>query len=242
MKLIFVRHGDPDYSIDSLTEKGWKEAELLAKRLSKLTVKEFFCSPMGRAKDTASLTLQKMNRTAVEYEWLREFQGKCIRPDAGREMICWDFLPQDWTSDSRFFDKERWSEPEVMQQFDVKKEYDWVTHSFDRLLSEYGYVRDGENYRVTEANNDTLVFFCHFGVGCVLISHLLHVSPMILWHGLVAAPSSVSVLNTEERREGIAAFRMSSYGDISHLYAGGEPPAFAARFCECYTNEEERHD
>ena len=27
MKIIIVRHGDPDYSIDSLTEKGWKEAE-----------------------------------------------------------------------------------------------------------------------------------------------------------------------------------------------------------------------
>lgn len=34
MKLLIVRHGDPDYSIDSLTETGWKEAELLADRLS----------------------------------------------------------------------------------------------------------------------------------------------------------------------------------------------------------------
>ena len=65
---------------------------------------------------------------------------------------------------------------------------------------------------------------------------------MVLWHGLCAAPSSVAVLNTEERRQGIASFRMSEYGDISHLYANDEPPAFAARFCERYENEEERHD
>lgn len=52
MKLLMVRHADPDYSIDSLTEKGWKEAELLSGRLSKLTVKEFYVSPLGRAKDT----------------------------------------------------------------------------------------------------------------------------------------------------------------------------------------------
>ena len=25
MKLLIVRHGDPDYTIDSLTEKGWRE-------------------------------------------------------------------------------------------------------------------------------------------------------------------------------------------------------------------------
>lgn len=26
MQILIIRHGDPDYSIDSLTEKGWKEA------------------------------------------------------------------------------------------------------------------------------------------------------------------------------------------------------------------------
>ena len=29
MKLLIVRHGDPDYSIDSLTRKGFRESELL---------------------------------------------------------------------------------------------------------------------------------------------------------------------------------------------------------------------
>jgi len=35
---------------------------------------------------------------------------------------------------------------------------------------------------------------------------------------------------------------MTSFGDISHLYAGEEEPSFAARFCESYQNSEERHD
>ena len=41
MRLLIVRHGEPDYTIDSLTEKGWREAaylaEYLAKRLSDQT-------------------------------------------------------------------------------------------------------------------------------------------------------------------------------------------------------------
>jgi len=65
---------------------------------------------------------------------------------------------------------------------------------------------------------------------------------MILWHGTCAAPSSVTTVVTEERRKGIASFRMSSFADISHLYAGGEQPSFAARFCECFDNRDERHD
>ena len=97
-------------------------------------------------------------------------------------------------------------------------------------------------YKVVESNEDTLVFFCHFGLECVLLSHLLNISPMVLWHGVCAAPSSVTTLNTEERREGIAAFRMSAFGDISHLYVHDEASAFAARFCEIYGNTEERHD
>ena len=42
MRLLIVRHGDPDYEHDTLTEKGWREAELLSERLSKLPVKEFY--------------------------------------------------------------------------------------------------------------------------------------------------------------------------------------------------------
>ena len=49
MKILIVRHADPDYSVDSLTKKGWREAEYLAERLSKLKVKDFFVSPLGRA-------------------------------------------------------------------------------------------------------------------------------------------------------------------------------------------------
>ncbi len=60
MKLLIVRHGDPDYDIDSLTEKGWKEVEYLSQKLSKLDVKSFLCiPPLGRAKDTAAPTLKK---------------------------------------------------------------------------------------------------------------------------------------------------------------------------------------
>ena len=243
MKLLIVRHGDPDYTIDSLTEKGWEEVEFLSEKLSKLDIKDFYVSPLGRAKDTASLTLKKMNRTATECDWLREFDVLIDRPDVtDRKIILWDWLPQDWTMDERFYQYDHWFENERLQAADTKKHYDYVTGEFDKLLAEHGYVREGHYYRVEKANNDTIVFFCHFGLECVLLSHLMSVSPMVLWHGAAAAPNSVTTVTTEERRKGIASFRMISFGDISHLYANNEPPAFAARFCECYDNKEERHD
>lgn len=243
MKILIVRHGDPDYSIDSLTEKGWKEAEYLSERLSRLDIKEFCVSPLGRAKDTASFTLKKLNRTAVEYDWLQEVRTRIHRPDVKeKKMILWDWLPGDWTREERYYHYDTWYDTEIMKEAKAKEEYDWITQNFDAFLKEHGYTREGHYYRAERPNNDTIVFFCHFGVGCVLLSHLFSVSPMVLLHSMCAAPTSVTTVVTEERRKGIASFRMTSYADISHLYVHEEPPAFAARFCECYENKDERHD
>ena len=44
MRLLIIRHGDPDYEADSLTEKGWREAELLADRMEKEKIDYFYVS------------------------------------------------------------------------------------------------------------------------------------------------------------------------------------------------------
>jgi probable phosphoglycerate mutase len=235
MKLIIIRHGDPDYSIDSLTPTGWKEAELLSHRISKLDVKAFYVSPLGRAKDTAHVTLSAMGREAEEKTWLREF-------GCPMDADLWDFLPAQWTGDPLLYDPDAWFRSELYNGLPVEAEYRWVIEHFDALLADHGYVRDGNCYRAVSPNEDTVVLFCHFGLECVLLGHLLNISPMVLWHGLCAAPSSATTVVTEERRKGVASFRITAFGDISHLYAAGQEPAFAARFCETYDTPGQRRD
>ncbi|MDE7476410.1 MAG: histidine phosphatase family protein [Lachnospiraceae bacterium] len=243
MRLLIIRHGDPDYEHDTLTTQGWREAKLLSERLCKMDIDNFYVSPLGRAKDTASCTLEKMKRTAITHEWLREFAPSIQRPDVtDKRTITWDWLPTDWTKESVFYDRNRWMTQDILEEGNVGREYQWVTDNFDKLLAEHGYVRNGDIYRVEKANRDTLAFFCHFGLECVLLGHLMGISPMLLWHHTAAAPTSVTTIYTEERREGTAIFRISSFGDISHLYAVGEEPSFSARFCETYDNMQERHD
>lgn len=141
MKLLIIRHGDPNYSIDSLTEKGWREAEYLSERLSGMDIKKFYVSSMGRAKDTASFTLKKMGRSAEECKWLREFAPLICHPGEKEEKIVWDWLPQDWTKEERFYQKDHWFEPELLREAKVREEYEWVTGELDRLLERHGYVR-----------------------------------------------------------------------------------------------------
>ena len=241
MKLLIVRHGDPDYSIDSLTETGWIEARLLADRLSKLDVKAFYCSPLGRAKDTAKPTLERLGREAEIFPWLREFPPHVKKPD-GHGKVAWDWLPEDWTVRDYFYDRNDWSDAPEFQEGNVREAYEAVCQGLDDLIARHGYRREGNLYRVEQPNMDTIVLFCHFGLECVLLSHLLNCSPMIFWHGSCAAPTSVTTLITEERREGKSYWRMGAFGDTSHLYVAGRSPSFSARFCEMYTNEEERHD
>lgn len=241
MKLLIVRHGDPNYVIDSLTETGWKEAELLSHRLSKLDVKACYCSPLGRAQDTAAASLKALGMEAEIMPWLREFAVRVDRPDR-KNSVAWDWLPQDWTVCPELFDKDKWMTHPAFAEAGIPEEIQWVYQGLDDLLARHGYVRENNLYRVTAPNEDTIILFCHFGLECVLLSRLLNVSPMILWHGSCALTSSVTTLITEERREGFAYFRMNGFGDISHLYAAGQEPSFSARFCETFANQDQRHD
>lgn len=259
MKLLIIRHGDPDYEHDTLTERGWQEARLLAKRLAPLDIRDIYVSPLGRARDTASCTLKAMNRSATAVcDWLREFPAVLEFKKNPALMAAhphmrqhedgsyytdhvWDLMPAYWTGHEDLYDRNRWQESEICSISDIKDCYRRVTEGFDALLAEHGYVRQGNLYRVTAPNTDTLAFFCHFGLACVLLSHLWSVSPFPLWHGMVFAPTSVTTVCTEEREKGIASFRASQLGDVSHLYAAGQEPSFSARFCEVYDDPSQRH-
>ncbi len=175
MKLFFIRHGDPDYVNDTLTQKGFREAELLADYLCETNfhVDHCYISPLGRAKDTARFTLDRLNIKALEKEWLMEFPCRIRRPDReDKKMICWDWLPEDWTREDIFYSPEHWTENRRMAEGGVGEEYNKVTTSFAELLKSHGYVKDGRLFHAEKANNDAIVFFCHFGVTCVMLSYL----------------------------------------------------------------------
>lgn len=259
MRLLLIRHGDPDYVHDTITEKGHKEAALLAEASISLDLGECYVSPLGRAQDTAAYSLKKTGKTAKTLQWLQEFPAKVdvnlseelqrayldTRKVQGKDefapRIAWDMAPGYWMEHPEYMDRKDWRESEAARCSNVVSVYDSVTASFDRFLAEQGYVREGAHYRVEQENKKTVTFFCHFGLSCVLMSHLWNVSPFLLWHSLAMAPTSVTEIVTEERQQGIACFRGVRIGDISHLYAGGEVPSFSARFCEVFSETEKRH-
>ena len=136
MKLLIIRHGDPDYSIDSLTEKGRIEAELLKKRLVKQDIKDFYCSPLGRAKATAAPTLAAFGKEAEICPWLEEFSGYIIDPETNEKRIPWDLMPEYWTKESNCFDKDKWLDTPLMSSGNIMEKYAAAVDGIDRLLQQ----------------------------------------------------------------------------------------------------------
>ena len=238
MEIVFIRHGDPNYELDALTEKGILEAKALIPRVEKINADYYYVSPLGRARQTAQIAMERIDKEAEVKDWLKEFPAvveHICEPNPGPQ--CWDWMPSDWAKEPSFYDIDRFYDHPVMKKGHVKEIYEDVLNHFDALLRKHGYAKNGKTFDVLKANHDTLCFFCHFGIECVLLSYLINVSPMILWHGFVASTSSVTIVNTEERQKGIASFRISHFGDTSHLDASGLEPSFSARFCECYSDD-----
>ena len=235
MKIMFVRHAEPWYAIDSLTAKGHREAELLSHRLAKLEVKAFYTSPLGRAKETARYTLEKTGREAEVLPWLAEFRGHTIDPENGCSRIPWDYKPSIWMERKELRDMNTWLDDPLMAGSDVAQVWKETTDGLDALLASHGYTRDGYMYRAENNQPDTIVLFCHFGIMMACISHLIGITPINLWHGFCTQPSSVTTLVTEERVKGQVAWRCMQLGDISHLYVADEPYSTAALYPECYT-------
>ncbi|MBO4468485.1 MAG: histidine phosphatase family protein [Clostridia bacterium] len=238
MKLIFVRHAEPDYANDSLTEKGFKEAELLKDYLKTVKVDEFYCSPLGRAKRTSEPTLKLLGKKAKILPFLEEFPGRTVDPVNGNVNIPWDYMPSFWTSFPESYDKDKWFDMPILKTGNVKETYEKIIKDFDVFLAEHGYQRNGNCYDAVKPNTDTILFFCHFGIECVLLGHLIGISPTVLWHGFVGLPTSITTVKTEEREEGTAFFRCRCFGELPHLIMAGETPSEAAAFRETFNGRE----
>ncbi len=250
MRILIIRHAEPDYEHDSLTEKGILEAKALAEYAENLKIDDCYVSPLGRAQKTASYTCEKLGKSAETKEWLQEFISyvdltkykdieeayhKHVETEEIRHRhAIWDIVPAYFAKHPECLDKDRWYQTDVVRYSDTKEHYDQVMKELDRLLESYGYIREGTLYRVEKSSEKTIALFCHLGVGFALLSHLMNVSPFVLWQSACMLPSAVSEIVTEEREQGIASFRMLRMGDISHLAKADIEPSFKGRYCETF--------
>ena len=82
MKIIFVRHGDPDYEHDSLTEKGHQQADLTGRRLASIDFDAILCGPLHRHIATANGII-RYQKNCKKLELINDLLEKGIHSYAG---------------------------------------------------------------------------------------------------------------------------------------------------------------
>lgn len=81
MEITFVRHAQKEEIGEdpSLTKKGIKQANALAKRIKKEEFNEFYCSELTRAKQTAEIVSKHINIKPQIESSLNEFKSETIK-------------------------------------------------------------------------------------------------------------------------------------------------------------------
>lgn len=236
MRLVFIRHAEPDYENNTLTPKGFREAEILSHRVVQWEVDRFYVSPLARAKLTIQPSLDKLHQEAEVRDWLREFAYMITDPFTGQVHVPWDFMPEYWTRQEQFYDrKDFWQQPVLQSNPDYEKAVMAMRQGLDEILAGYGYHREGGYYRTEQAKTSgrdllTVVFTAHLGAICEALGYLLGISPLVLQEGVFLAPTSVTVVNFEERIPGAAQARIQVMGDTRHLQEAGEPISYYGAF------------
>ena len=165
MEILLIRHGDPDYANDSLTERGIIEARQLADALSRVPIDDLYVGPLGRAQATCAQTAEAKDIAPITLDWLRERgikRGPVYLWEAPGEM----FLGADELGTQNNWFEADGEMPEGREQFER------VRAGFDGLLRSYGYVRQGHGYRVENGSDKRIALFCHKGVILTLLADI----------------------------------------------------------------------
>lgn len=227
MKLFIIRHGDPDYANDTLTERGRREAALLCKRLLGENITKVYCSPLGRARATAAPFLEATGLPCEIRDWMQEFPYGVTQPlakhriaESDRRTCCWDIDPRYFEIyRAELSDPVRWREHEMYKDGRVPEGVDRVYRGLDELLAENGYRRRGLLYEVDERadKNANIALFCHMGLGTLLLSRFAHVSPPLAWQMFRVMPTSVTTVVFYDIGHNLAQTKIFTVGDVTHL-------------------------
>jgi Fructose-2,6-bisphosphatase len=229
MLLYIVRHGDPIYNPDSLTPKGIRQAEALAKRFAVHGLDEVYSSPLIRAQQTAQPTCELLGLTCHVEEWTSEnLAYRELSCDNGKGGTRWCFQQQttELKNDISLYLGDQWNTAACFHGVDYSQGLKRIGSESDAFLKKLGYIRDGAIYHIDTPSEKRIAVFCHEGFGTTWMSHLLQIPPHIFWSSFAISHSSVSIFEFTNYENGITSPRCIALSDLSHIYGDRLPFQF----------------
>ena len=215
MRLFMIRHGEPNYVDDCLTETGRKQAAAATERLALESLDEIYSSSNGRAQETASYTAKAQGLPVTVLDYMHEISwgGEGV-PANGHLWTLGDWMINEEDFD---FAHDDWREHPYFKNNTATKDYDYVTAQFDKFMKKQGYIHEGSRFLCTTDERKNVAVFSHGGSGACVLSSLLNLP---FPYTLVTLPygyTSIIVVNFPVSKGNYVHPRIELFNDMMHI-------------------------
>lgn len=217
MRIIFVRHGHPNYDLDCLTPLGHLHGEAVAERLKEEPVERIFSSTHGRAMETAEHIDSNFHLGVEGLEFMRETRwgsenGEPILND-GHPWSVSDYMVEQGMD---LMDKE-WESGEFYRNNKLVKNAAHLAEGLDAWLASLGYTREGDYYRVGKVVHHTVVVVSHGGASTAALGHLFNLPLPFLFSAVCPDYTAVTVVAFSEKEGALVAPKFEIANDARHI-------------------------
>ena len=223
MLFYLIRHGDPDYTTDSLTPLGRRQAEAVSRRFAVHGIDRIYSSPMGRAQQTAQPTAELLRLPVGIEEWSSEalaWDELTELDEKGKKHWIYERMtrPETCENERHILTMENWWEMPSVAGTTAKAGYDRIQAASDEFFARHGYVREGLNYRIERPSDERIALFAHAGFGLAFLAVLLGIPPQFLWSTFDMTHCGISIFHFANNKDGLTQPRCLAYSDTSFLY------------------------
>lgn len=221
MRIIFVRHGHPNYALDCLTELGHVHATAAAERLKDEGICEIHTSTCGRASETAQHTAHLLGLDIIPHDFMREISWGA---NDGSVLIHnghpW-YTADEMVGHGKDLTRTDW---QITEPFCKNKVVDCVRHveeSFDGWLKTLGYTREGLYYRVTGRDTcRTIAMFSHGGSSSAALAHMFNLPFPYLCEIMQPDFTSITIVTLADEPGALISPRFEILNDCRHIQSG----------------------
>ena len=226
MLFFYVRHGDPVYDPDGLTELGKQQAQALADRMAICDPKRIYASSSNRAQMTAEPSAKRLGKKIEILDWCNEnYAGEefGVVNSAGNRVWCF----HDEPTKCRFASKEvrrldmQWYDHPDFAQEKFKQGMERIQRETDAFFASLGYrhVPEQSGYIPERPNDDRIALFAHQGFGLAFLSCLLDIPYPQVCTRLDLEHSSVTAILFEGKK--LVIPKVMQLSNDSHIFAAG---------------------
>ena len=217
MRIIFVRHGHPDYAHDCLTPLGHQHAAAAAERLRHEGITEIYSSTCGRAYETAGHLAEVLQLPIVKCDFMRE-----ISWGAADDQPLWENGHPWSTADRMVAQGESLLSPGWMTQEPFRRNIvvgyaQRIADDVDAWLQGLGYTREGLYYRVTGDTCKTIAAFGHGGASAALLSHLFNLPFPFVCTAMGPDYTGITVVTLPDTSGALVTPRFELMNDARHI-------------------------